>query len=85
MQLEDELFCWPLIRPMIGEELLAAAVLMLNRLLHQIQLQQTEDQSSMEKWNKTTEKCPWKIECFLEDLFLGSQWSIILWLYLVIC
>ena len=24
------------------------------------------------------EKCPWKIECFLEDLFLGSQWSIIL-------
>ena len=23
-------------------------------------------------------KCPWKIECFLEDLFLGSQWSIIL-------
>jgi hypothetical protein len=21
---------------------------------------------------------PWKIECFLEDLFLGSQWSIIL-------
>ena len=21
-----------------------------------------------------TEKCPWKIECFLEDLFLGSQW-----------
>ena len=24
------------------------------------------------------EKGPWKIECFLEDLFLGSQWSIIL-------
>jgi hypothetical protein len=24
------------------------------------------------------EKCPWKIEYFLEDLFLGSQWSIIL-------
>ena len=24
------------------------------------------------------EKCPWKIGCFLEDLFLGSQWSIIL-------
>ena len=24
------------------------------------------------------EKYPWKIECFLEDLFLGSQWSIIL-------
>ena len=23
-------------------------------------------------------KCPWKIECFLEDLFLGSQWLIIL-------
>ena len=23
-------------------------------------------------------KCPWKIDCFLEDLFLGSQWSIIL-------
>jgi hypothetical protein len=23
-------------------------------------------------------KCPWKIEYFLEDLFLGSQWSIIL-------
>ena len=23
-------------------------------------------------------KCPLKIECFLEDLFLGSQWSIIL-------
>ena len=23
-------------------------------------------------------KCPWKIECFLEDLFLGSQRSIIL-------
>ena len=22
-------------------------------------------------------KCPWKIECFLEDQFLGSQWSII--------
>ena len=21
---------------------------------------------------------PWKIECFLEDLFLGGQWSIIL-------
>ena len=23
-------------------------------------------------------KSPWKIERFLEDLFLGSQWSIIL-------
>merc|ERR1712032_727037 len=27
---------------------------------------------------KVPKKCPWKIECFLEDLFLGSQWSIIL-------
>ena len=24
------------------------------------------------------ENYPWTIECFLEDLFLGSQWSIIL-------
>ena len=27
---------------------------------------------------KKSKKCPWKIECLLEDLFLGSQWSIIL-------
>ncbi len=26
----------------------------------------------------TVKKYPYKIECFLEDLFLGSQWSIIL-------
>ena len=25
-----------------------------------------------------SEKCPWKIECFLEDLFLGSQGSAFL-------
>ena len=27
---------------------------------------------------KKNRKSPWKIECFLEDLLLGSQWSIIL-------
>ena len=27
---------------------------------------------------KIWEKCPWKIECFLKDLFLGGQSSIIL-------
>ena len=41
------------------------------------------DQATLERQEIT--KCPWNLECFLEDLFLGSQWSIILWLYLVIC
>ena len=32
-----------------------------------------------EAWQQRSPKHePWKIECFLEDLFLGSQWSIIL-------
>jgi len=33
---------------------------------------------SLSNSHSLSEKCPWKIECFLEDLFLGSQGSIIL-------
>ena len=29
-------------------------------------------------WSEETQKCLWKIAGLMEDLFLGSQWSIIL-------
>ena len=37
-----------------------------------------EKELEKRKGKGNVKKCPWKIECFLEDLFLGSQWSIIL-------
>ena len=32
----------------------------------------------MKRELKKKENYPWNLECFVEDLFLGGQWSIIL-------